>query len=152
MALEEWVCTNCGTAGAHPLSYLQFDVRYQTGYCDNCNDPHPKNPRKTPRPTQRLVLASAFDREAWETAREKAELIDLVKMRTSAGLQPDGKGGTRVMMKDTDIARLVVLFDKHGAPGFHLSQDDRDAVSKIVEEQKRREEWQAKAHSKGRRR
>ena len=109
LALPEWVCLRCGTEGATKQEgYLQFDDRYATGYCDECNDPAAI--RKTPRPVQRLIRSDVFDREVWQARREKDELAALVKEYSA--------GGATIKMKDTNIVRLVTLFDKHGSPGF----------------------------------
>ncbi len=128
--MPEWVCSKCGSPGATPIpGMLQFDPRYTTGYCDTCSDPHPKKPRKTPRPVSPLVRADAFDRDAWTTRREKEELTGLVK-DWNVGLRPDGKGGTMNSMPEAQVIRLVYLYDRHGAPGFHLPESARDGADK----------------------
>ena len=145
--MTEWVCTNCGSSGAHPIenklgSFTQFDDRYTTGYCDVCSVANPEKPRKTPRPTHTLIKADHFDHDKFVTTKEKAELANLV--RAFAG------GGSSIQMSDQQTFRLVTLYDKYGAPGFIIQPWVRAAAEKYASTQQ--ESKAMTGHNKKRRR
>lgn len=121
-----WVCSDCGGDRAKPIEdpkfgrMTQFDDRYNVGYCDDCNDPNPTKPRKTPRPTHPLVRADVFDRAKWEEKREREKLKTLIQMFAA--------GKDKVQMSDIEVERLVTLYDKYQPPGFVVPGSIREAA------------------------
>ncbi len=121
--MSEWVCTKCGSAGAHPLpGFTQLDDRYTTGYCDVCTVAVPDKPRKGPRPTSELIAAAHFDRAAFTEHSEKVTLAKLVHKYAN--------GKANVSMSDRECWMLVSLFDKWGAPGFGVT----DSLRKVADQ------------------
>lgn len=143
-----WVCTNCGSEGAAPIShevfgsFTQFDKRYTMGYCDTCSDPNPKKPRKTPRPTHRIVLLSAFNREEFERRKDMERLGALVRQVSNSG--------SNVQLAEQDAIALVSLFDQYGYAGFRMPESIRDGVEKHLERASVREAAKPKKVKRGR--